>query len=322
MGTPVLLLDAGMGGSSYVWQQVQHALAAQTRVCAYDRAGVGFSDPSPHPADVVHIVADLHRLIRSKAIGAPVVYVGHSIAGLYGIRLAADFPDDVAGEVLVDPAIAGQFERATAILPPAIKTSVLRARQQAVDRLATCLKLARRHRLSAPQTETERACVETDETLDPVLRDSLARQYATVADQAANLSELRSAAGGSSPSLDEQQVLGVHPVFGDKPLTVLTAGKQIHAPGVTADQAIVLERMGKEAHDRLAQLSQDGRSILVPDSGHFIQGDQPGVVIAEVTAVLEKARHRPPDAPGSPAGLEKRTDSISGGATSPAGRPR
>ncbi len=292
-GSPVVLLDAGLGGSGYVWRQVQRSLAAHTRVCAYDRAGVGFSDPSPHPSDVVHIVADLHRLIRSQAIGGPVIYVGHSIAGLYGLRLAADFPEDISGEVLVDPSVAGQFKRAMTILPPEIGVSLLHARAQEVTRLETCVKLARRHRLRAPQTDAEKGCTGTDDGLDPVLRDSLARQYATPQYQAANLSEQRSAAAGFSPSLDEQQVLSIHPRFGDKPLTVLTAGIQMHAPGVTAEQGARLEVMSKQAHDRQAQLSQDGRSILVPGSGHFIQGDKPDVVIDEVVAVVEKVRSRP-----------------------------
>lgn len=293
-GAPVILLDAGFGGSSYVWRQVQSPLAKYTRVCAYDRAGVGFSDPTPHPSDALHIVADLHRLIRSKEVGGPVIYVGHSIAGLYGLRLAADFPDDVAGEVLIDPTVAGQFERATAILPAAVRLNLIRSQRQEARRLKTCWQLALRHRLTTPRSDGEKACVATDDSLDPLLRESLARQYATAAYQAANLSEFQSIRLGFSPAIDVRQILGVHPVFGEKPLTVLIAGKQMHAPGVTAEQAKRLDTMLKQAHDRQAQLSQAGRSLLVPDSGHFIQIDKPDVVIDEVAGVLEKVQARPP----------------------------
>jgi len=291
-GSPTVLLDAGGGGSSYVWREVQQPLSAYTRVCAYDRAGVGFSDPTRHPSDVIHGVADLHRLIRSKEIGGPVIYVGHSLAGLYGLRLAADFPDDILGEVLIDPTIPGQFKKATAILPIAIKVNVLSSQRQEIARLRNCLKLARRHRLLTPRTEVERDCVATDDSLAPALRESLARQYATPAYQAASLSEVRSMVPGFWPGIDERQVLNAHPKFGDKPLTVLTAGRQSHAPGVTAAQAAQLELMGKQAHDRQAHLSQDGRSVMVPDSGHFIQVDKPDVVISEVVGVLKKVRER------------------------------
>ena len=132
-----------------------------------------------------------------------------------------------------------------------------------------------------------------DDSLDPVLQVSLARQYATPAYQAANLSEARSILPGVSPSIDERQVESVHPVFGAKPLTVLTAGKESHAPGVTAEQATRLEAMWKAAHDGIAHLSSNGRSVVVSDSEHFIQIEKPEVVIAEITAVVEKVRAGP-----------------------------
>ena len=291
-GRPVILLDAGAGGSSYVWRQVQHPLAATTRVCTYDRAGFGFSDATPHPTDVVHVVADLHRLIRSHAFGGPIIYVGHSIAGLYGLRLAADHLDDVAGEVLVDPTVAGQFQRNTAVLPAAIKDIVIRDTHKYAASLELCLKLARRHRLIVPRTATEKTCVATDDSLDPVLRDSLARQYATPAFQAANLSETRNVLLGYSLSVDDRQVLSAHPVFGTKPVTVLTAGQMQHSAGVTADQAKRIEALVKQAHDDIAGLSQNGRSVMVADSEHFIQIDKPDVVITEINAVVDMVRQQ------------------------------
>jgi len=291
-GSPVILMDAGLGGASYVWRRVQTPLAMKTRVCAYDRAGYGFSDASARPSDVINITADLHRLIQSKAIGGQVIYVGHSIAGLYGVRLAADYPKDVAGGVLIDPAVEGQFERATAISPALVKRNVIRSVMQTKRDLQTCLSLAKRDRLTEPKTPAEKACVATDDDLDPLLRQTLARRYAKPAYQAANLSEFTSFMPGYSASIDERQLMNVRPWYGEKPLTILIAGKQSHATGITAEQALRLETIGKQADELLTKSSLNGRLVEVPESGHFIQYDNPDAVVREVTVVLEKVRQK------------------------------
>jgi pimeloyl-ACP methyl ester carboxylesterase len=102
-GTPVVVFEAGGGDDSLSFRRVQGRLAAITPVCSYDRAGMGFSDPSDAPSTASHVVNDLHALIRQAAIPLPVVLVGHSDGGLYVAFYAADFPHDVAGMVLIDP---------------------------------------------------------------------------------------------------------------------------------------------------------------------------------------------------------------------------
>src|SRR5271167_131713 len=79
-GSPPVMLDAGSGNSMATWRHVQAEIAAITRVCAYDRAGLGFSDAATRPSDLGNIVDDLHRLIKAAAIPTPIVYVGHSLA--------------------------------------------------------------------------------------------------------------------------------------------------------------------------------------------------------------------------------------------------
>ena len=107
-GSPTVVLEGGFGADSLAWYKVQPALAARYRVCAYDRAGAGFSDPAPAPRDGAAIARDLDAGLRAAGIGGPFVLVGHSSGGLYA-RIFADLrPKDVIGMVLVDPSVPHQ----------------------------------------------------------------------------------------------------------------------------------------------------------------------------------------------------------------------
>src|SRR5688572_19891265 len=74
---PVVILEAGGGGSSTVWRAVQAALPSSIRTCAYDRAGSGKSDPGPEPRSMDSEVTDLHALLQKSTITRPIVFVGH-----------------------------------------------------------------------------------------------------------------------------------------------------------------------------------------------------------------------------------------------------
>ena len=101
-GSPAIILDAGLGNDGLIWGGVQPALAKTTRVCSYDRAGFGWSDPLPPPRDADHIAAELHGLLAAAHITGPVVLMGHSIAGMYIRDYASRYPENVAGLIFVD----------------------------------------------------------------------------------------------------------------------------------------------------------------------------------------------------------------------------
>jgi len=101
-GRPTIVLDAGLGWDSLEWGGIQPALAKQTRVCSYDRAGFGLSDAAAGPRDAVHITAELHALLGRAGVAGPVVLMGHSIAGIYICEYASKYPEQVAGLVFVD----------------------------------------------------------------------------------------------------------------------------------------------------------------------------------------------------------------------------
>src|SRR5215216_5553459 len=101
-GSPTVVLDAGSGGFSAHWVRVQREVSDTTRVCAYDRAGMGWSEMGPDPRDAQQITSELHTLLGKAGIEGPYVLVGHSFGGMYVQTYAARYPEEVAGVALVD----------------------------------------------------------------------------------------------------------------------------------------------------------------------------------------------------------------------------
>jgi pimeloyl-ACP methyl ester carboxylesterase len=101
-GSPTVVLQNGLGETSAHWAWVTRAVAADTRVCAYDRAGQGWSDDAASPQNDGAIAADLHTLLERASEPGPYVLVGHSSGGPYMMTYAAQYPKDVVGMVLVD----------------------------------------------------------------------------------------------------------------------------------------------------------------------------------------------------------------------------
>lgn len=101
-GSPTVILQAGATAESLWWYRVQNQLAAYTQVCAYDRPGMGWSDPVQGPRDPTTINAELHSLLEQAEVPAPYLVVGHSYGSILTRIFAAQYPDTVVGAVLVD----------------------------------------------------------------------------------------------------------------------------------------------------------------------------------------------------------------------------
>jgi pimeloyl-ACP methyl ester carboxylesterase len=108
-GGPTVVLFNGMGELSASWARITDQVSATTRVCAYDRAGQGWSDDADAPQDGVTAATELHTLLAAAGEPGPYVLVGHSIGGPYALTYAARYPDDVAGMVLLDSSSPRQF---------------------------------------------------------------------------------------------------------------------------------------------------------------------------------------------------------------------
>jgi pimeloyl-ACP methyl ester carboxylesterase len=135
-GTPTIVLEPGLGGTSLSWSWLQPMLAKSTRVCSYDRPGLGWSEPLNVPRDGRNTARTLHKLLHAAGERGPFVMVGHSLGGAYARLYRDQFRDDVGGLVLLDSVQSGQCER----LPGA--AAMIR---DTTERLAICRRTAHLH---------------------------------------------------------------------------------------------------------------------------------------------------------------------------------
>ncbi len=273
-GAPVVVLDSGLGDGAASWRKVQGEIAKTTRVCAYDRAGLGGSAMGPLPRDTASIAADLKALLKAAKLPRPYVLVGHSMAS-YDVRMYASTNlRSVAGMVLVDPSADGQMARMTAAAPR------LEALQKAAGAgTARCAELAKAGTL----TPTTPGCSQPPPPdLPPELRDWANGRRSGAAFITAQ-SEL-----DSFQTRDTPQLMKVRRPLGAIPLVVLTGKPTM--PGATAEETEAVYRVWSVMHDEMAALSTRGVNRIVPGAGHYIQYEKPDVVTATVKEVVEAVR--------------------------------
>ena len=109
-GEPTVVLFNGLGERTPSWAWVQQRVSATTRVCAFDRAGEGWSGAGPARQDGYQLASDLHELLRVARVPGPYVLAGHSVGGVYALVYAKQYPRDVAGVGLIDSATPYQFD--------------------------------------------------------------------------------------------------------------------------------------------------------------------------------------------------------------------
>ena len=109
-GSPTVVLFNGLGERTPAWGWVQPAVARETRVCTFDRAGQGWSGEAPERQDGHELATDLHGLLSAAHVPGPYVLAGHSVGGTYALVYAMDFPNETAGVALIDSASPHQFD--------------------------------------------------------------------------------------------------------------------------------------------------------------------------------------------------------------------
>ncbi len=264
-GTPTVLLESGFGADSTAWYKVQPDLARQTRVCAYDRAGYGYSDPGPLPRDGAATARDLDLALKAAGIKGPFVVMGHSAGGLYARLFAARRTSDVQGLILLDPTV----ER----LAPRPEADGLNGMRQ---RLQKCLAMASAPSSAAIDDPQWAECVAPTKTEHQV---SAARRPATWQNQ---LSELNSIFGRTS-----EQVGRIGPILRDIPLYVITASETAAGSPRSVFGAHV--SMWELQHLQIASTSQHGFQTTVV-SPHLVMIARPDVAIAAAREMIAASR--------------------------------
>jgi pimeloyl-ACP methyl ester carboxylesterase len=277
-GSPTVLMESGYRSAARAWDKVMPMIAGQARVCAYDRAGYGRSDPGPLPRDGAATARDLDAALRAAGIEGPFVMVGHSAGGLY-VRLFSDLrPHDVVGMVLVDSSVEHQDRRYEAVFGPGAGS--LEPRRQGAEQ---CLAAAQAG--SLPSTDPALAgCtprppkgLETDAWRAAMAAATRPPLWTTA------ISELDALWADTSDELDKGRQS-----YGDMPLIVLTAEKSQGDPSTPAGaKALALWRA---LHQEVAARSSRGRERLVTGSSHQMMSDRPDAIADAVKEVLAEVR--------------------------------
>lgn len=290
-GPRTVVFDAGGSDWSDVWALVQPTVAKTARACAYDRAGLGHSEPAPLPRTPAEIAQDLHALVAAAKLQTPLVVVGHSLGGFNVKLYAALYPDEVAGLVLVDPSEERTAERARPLLRDRFGASIA-ARSELgdltlfawlTDRYTRCAAAARETPLD-PASPTYRRC--TDPPRKPLGPDTAAartRIQVTAAYQQAQASEVLNSVYATERADPVYRDLFRPGVFGRKPMIVLTHG--LYDPGEPLD--VAGQAVGIALHEETSRLSQVGQHRVVPGTTHYIQLDAPHAVSKAISEVLD-----------------------------------
>lgn len=279
-GPVTVVFESGSGDAGWTWQAIQPQVARRARACVYDRAGLGFSDPSPLTAAPDNAVADLHALLGRAGVQPPYVLVGHSYGGGLVQLYAYRHPDQVKGLVLVEPASEHEFERLNAVSQGRLKMG-LDMNQQISKQC-----LAQAETGFVPGSELFATCT-TGYDAGAVPRELAAARLAMLTSAAywrAAVAENDDGEDGDGPLRTARRP------FGDLPLIVLTRGVSPYAvPGQPQSPLNkAFEDENRKIHVELAALSTRGRERVVPGAAHAIQAEQPQAVVTAVDEVLDQ----------------------------------
>jgi len=252
-GSPTVVIESGWGDMSATWGWVQPEVAKTTRVCTYDRAGMGWSESSPHPRTAREYAKELHTLLEKANVPGPYVLVGHSMGGFTVIVYAHDYTADVSGLVLVD----------TQDLPKSDGAAPKPAPKPGETSLPSLLARIGVVRLLAGPLGAIQDLPEGDKQAYTAYAVAL-RSVQTFTDEGRGMSE-----GGAQARAVTS--------LGALPVIVLSRGEDQDAKH-TAAQADLL------------QLSTNSQQFFADQSGHTIHIDQPEAAVAAIVKMVELVR--------------------------------
>ncbi len=208
-GSPTVVLEPGAGGTSASMGWVAPAVASQTRVCVYDRAGRGGSQPADGTQDGARVATDLHTLLHRAGVPGPYVLAGHSFGGLYVRIFAAHYPDEVAGLILIDSTASEEPAKSVIPAPPPMGAE---SSYDGVGRFATLVSLSARVGLARLYGDLVGGTL-------PARSEEMLRANTAQASTVRSVVDEYLRGGDASRKAASLRDLG------DKPLVVLTAGE-------------------------------------------------------------------------------------------------
>ena len=271
-GSPTLILDAGLGGDSLIWGQVQPELSKTTRVCSYDRAGFGRSDPRPGPQDADNIAEQLHALLIQAEVEPPFVLMGHSIAGIYIRDYATRYPQDVAGLVFVDSATPLQEE------DPAFKA--ISGKQPNVRLLTSVL----RAELIVGIPRILGQCSQVsgfDAHVGKMLAEDMCGLHTNSV-----MAEMNSIKRSGEETIHSGP-------FGELPILILSSDPHKDPPPqLRLETGRKIAVIWNQMQENLKNPSTRSRRIIAKGSGHNVQIERPDLINSEIPLFIEQIRAR------------------------------
>jgi pimeloyl-ACP methyl ester carboxylesterase len=271
-GLPTVLIETGAGASWLGWQGVQSRLAQVTRVCTYDRAGHGWSEPRSGTRDAEAIVRELHALLNQAGVARPLVFTGHSFGGLLAREYAREFPAEIAGVVMIDSSSPQQLDEI-----PGERTSYEHDKRNFTREL-----FWEKLRVWSGWERLTGNC--HDEPSKELLY--LAVQYDALMCRPAYVG------GDDSEIMDFEQSCneaGRLKSLGNVPLLVISRDPERKIDNPTV-QRIAGQRVWDQEQEKLKSLSPLSWRVTARNSGHAVHHDRLELVVAEETKLINYLR--------------------------------
>jgi pimeloyl-ACP methyl ester carboxylesterase len=280
-GRPTVMFESGIAASSLSWTPVLRDVAAFTRACAYDRAGLGWSDPSRGPRKVARMLGELRGVLANVATAGPYVLVGHSFGAFLVCAYASEHPVDIAGIVLLDPPSEWhEITREQAhLLWGGIQLSRIGGFLARLGIVRACLALLTGGAPTVPRNVVRIFGPTAARTLErlvgevrklppdvhPIVQALWCQPkcFRAMADHLGALEETAAIVAGVTS-------------LPDVPLVIISSGDQSS------------DTIAK--HRQLARLSSQSQHIVAAKSGHWIQFDAPDLVVTTIRDIVDRTR--------------------------------
>ncbi len=274
-GSPTVLLESGLTSGSLSWSLVHDDIAVHTRVCAYDRPGIDWSEPIGRRVQAPEIAARLHMLLETAQLSDQLILVGMSAGGVYVREYYHQFPENISAMVLVDSSHEQQSNRL-----PASDEGDLGAMFMDICRYLQPIGLVRASGVT--NTFLANRLGEVDPQFLAAYVASLNRSHSCSAIYWEMLSFERETQDDTPPR-----------TLGDLPLVVLSQGKEPEAipdMGVSLEDARAQRKIWNVLQQELTALSSQGQQYVAENSGHVIQFHQPELVTEKILELVQMLR--------------------------------
>jgi pimeloyl-ACP methyl ester carboxylesterase len=256
-GSPTVVIDVGLSDWSTMWGFVQPEVAKTTRVCTYDRAGLGWSEAGPLPRDATQFAKELHALLQNAHIPGPYVMVGHSLGGLPVRVFVHDYSSEVAGVVLIESMNPKQFTLSeTEAQSPSDSQSQPFSFLAGLARFGVVRLLVRPLGIVTYVPPNEKA-------------------YFSLYVRPQNIQAFTNENQGMPAAAAQAAAVKT---FGDLPLIILTARLNNNLPGWQQWQTELLE------------LSSNSQQMFAENSGHNIEIEEPEAAVAAIIQMVRQVR--------------------------------